>query len=70
MQGLVESATIESDDACFSSLILNTTSVNVEIYYNKAVNYTLVVTFVSSVYTSLQRKLVFASMMIVSTFLL
>ena len=70
MQGLVESATIESDDACFSSLILNTTSVNVEIYYNKAVNYTLVVTFVSLVYTSLQRKLVFASIMIVSTFLL
>ncbi|XP_024004586.1 transmembrane E3 ubiquitin-protein ligase 1 isoform X2 [Eutrema salsugineum] len=42
-------ASIEnSDDGdCFSPLLLNATSVNVEVYYNKAVNYTLMVTFVS-----------------------
>lgn len=47
MQGLVESATVESDDTCFSSISLNATSINAELYYNKAVNYTLMVTFIS-----------------------
>lgn len=47
MEGLVESATSDSDDTCFSSIVLNATSINVELYYNKAVNYTLMVTFIS-----------------------
>lgn len=47
MQGLLESATIETDDTCFSSVVLNATSINAELYYNKAVNYTLMVTFIS-----------------------
>jgi hypothetical protein len=34
---------------CFSPILLNATSLNVEGYYNKAVNYTLMATFVSSV---------------------
>lgn len=47
MQGIVESALLQSDEACFSSLVLNATSINVELYYNKAVNYSLMVTFIS-----------------------
>ncbi|KAH7429115.1 hypothetical protein KP509_09G031600 [Ceratopteris richardii] len=47
MQGILESATIESDDLCFSSIAINATSINIELYYNKAVNYTLMVTFIS-----------------------
>lgn len=49
MQGLVEGPNMDDDQGeCFSPLIVNATSVNVEVYYNKAVNYTLMVTFVSS----------------------
>lgn len=48
MQGLVEGPMIDNDGECFSPLNVNATSVNVEVYYNKAVNYTLMVTFVSS----------------------
>jgi hypothetical protein len=45
----MESPAVDDDGECFSSLLLNATSLNVEAYYNKAVNYTLMVTFVSFV---------------------
>ncbi|XWS39448.1 hypothetical protein CRYUN_Cryun18bG0054900 [Craigia yunnanensis] len=45
--GLMESPGVDDDGDCFSPLLLNATSVNIEVYYNKAVNYTLMVTFVS-----------------------
>lgn len=49
MQGLVEGPSMDDDQGeCFSPIVVNATSVNVELYYNKAVNYTLMVTFVSS----------------------
>ncbi|MBA0738867.1 hypothetical protein Gogos_012182 [Gossypium gossypioides] len=47
IEGLMESPTVDDDGDCFSPLLLNATSVNIEVYYNKAVNYTLMVTFVS-----------------------
>jgi hypothetical protein len=49
LEGLVESPAVDDDGECFSPILLNATSLNVEVYYNKAVNYTLMVTFVSSV---------------------
>lgn len=45
--GLMESPSVDDDGDCFSPLQLNATSINIEVYYNKAVNYTLMVTFVS-----------------------
>ncbi|XP_028775258.1 transmembrane E3 ubiquitin-protein ligase FLY2 [Neltuma alba] len=45
--GLMESPSVDDDGDCFSPLMLNATSVNIEVYYNKAVNYTLMVTFIS-----------------------
>ncbi|XP_042519209.1 transmembrane E3 ubiquitin-protein ligase FLY2-like [Macadamia integrifolia] len=47
LQGLIESQSVDDEGECFSSIVLNATSVNIEVYYNKAVNYTLMVTFVS-----------------------
>ncbi|XP_057487820.1 transmembrane E3 ubiquitin-protein ligase FLY1-like [Actinidia eriantha] len=47
IEGLMESPSVDDDGDCFSPMLLNATSVNVEVYYNKAVNYTLMVTFVS-----------------------
>lgn len=47
LEGLIESPSVDADGDCFSPILLNTTSVNIEVYYNKAVNYTLMVTFVS-----------------------
>ncbi|KAJ7981488.1 transmembrane E3 ubiquitin-protein ligase 1-like [Quillaja saponaria] len=47
LEGLMESPTVDEDGDCFSPMLLNATSVNVEVYYNKAVNYTLMVTFAS-----------------------
>ncbi|XP_024018197.1 transmembrane E3 ubiquitin-protein ligase 1 isoform X3 [Morus notabilis] len=47
LEGLMESPAVDDDGDCFSPLLLNATSVNIEVYYNKAVNYTLMVTFVS-----------------------
>lgn len=47
LDGLMESPSVDDDVDCFSPMLLNATSVNVEVYYNKAVNYTLMVTFVS-----------------------
>ncbi|KAL7000419.1 Transmembrane E3 ubiquitin-protein ligase fly2 [Sarracenia purpurea var. burkii] len=47
IEGLMESPSVDDDGDCFSPMVLNATSVNVEVYYNKAVNYTLMVTFVS-----------------------
>ncbi|OVA00378.1 hypothetical protein BVC80_1183g82 [Macleaya cordata] len=47
LEGLIESPSVEDDGECFSPIVLNATSVNVELYYNKAVNYTLMVTFIS-----------------------
>ncbi|KAF8054105.1 hypothetical protein N665_1347s0001, partial [Sinapis alba] len=47
IEGLMESPAVDDDGDCFSPLLLNATSINVEVYYNKAVNYTLMVTFVS-----------------------
>lgn len=43
----MESPSVDDDVDCFSPMLLNATSVNVDVYYNKAVNYTLMVTFVS-----------------------
>ena len=45
----MESPAVDDDGECFSPILLNATSLNVEVYYNKAVSYTLMVTFVSSV---------------------
>ncbi|XP_051151967.1 transmembrane E3 ubiquitin-protein ligase FLY2 [Andrographis paniculata] len=47
LEGLMESPSVDDDVDCFSPMLLNATSVNVEVYYNKAVNYTLMVTFIS-----------------------
>ncbi|KAI5652505.1 hypothetical protein M9H77_29692 [Catharanthus roseus] len=47
LEGLMESPSVDDDGDCFSPMALNATSVNIEVYYNKAVNYTLMVTFVS-----------------------
>ncbi|XP_042470038.1 transmembrane E3 ubiquitin-protein ligase FLY2-like isoform X1 [Zingiber officinale] len=47
LEGLMEGPAIDSDGECFSSISLNATSLNTEAYYNKAVNYTLMVTFIS-----------------------
>ncbi|KAL6657997.1 hypothetical protein ACP70R_005777 [Stipagrostis hirtigluma subsp. patula] len=47
LEGLVESPAVDDDGECFSPILLNATSLNVEVYYNKAVNYTLMVTFIS-----------------------
>ncbi|XAR55527.1 hypothetical protein NMG60_11035622 [Bertholletia excelsa] len=47
IEGLMESPSVDEDGDCFSPILLNATSVNIEVYYNKAVNYTLMVTFVS-----------------------
>ncbi|KAF3643491.1 putative protein TPX2-like [Capsicum annuum] len=45
LEGLMESPPVDDDEDCFSPMLLNATSINVEVYYNKAVNYTLMVTF-------------------------
>ncbi|KAK9150180.1 hypothetical protein Syun_008489 [Stephania yunnanensis] len=46
--GSMEGPSVDDDDrVCFSPMLLNATSVNIEVYYNKAVNYTLMVTFIS-----------------------
>ncbi|GAB4859574.1 Transmembrane E3 ubiquitin-protein ligase fly2 [Ancistrocladus abbreviatus] len=47
LEGSMESPSADDDGNCFAPLLLNATSVNIEVYYNKAVNYTLMVTFVS-----------------------
>ncbi|XP_065874475.1 transmembrane E3 ubiquitin-protein ligase FLY2-like isoform X1 [Euphorbia lathyris] len=47
IEGLMQSPAVDDDGECFSPLLLNATSVNIEVYYNKAVNYTLMVTFIS-----------------------
>ncbi|GAA0148464.1 ubiquitin-protein ligase [Lithospermum erythrorhizon] len=47
LEGLMESPSADDDGDCFSPMQLNSTSVNIEVYYSKAVNYTLMVTFVS-----------------------
>uniref|UniRef100_A0A0E0Q8P0 RING-type E3 ubiquitin transferase n=1 Tax=Oryza rufipogon TaxID=4529 RepID=A0A0E0Q8P0_ORYRU len=41
LEGLMESTAVDDDGECFSPILLNATSLNVEVYYNKAVNYTL-----------------------------
>ncbi|KAL8136621.1 hypothetical protein V2J09_002622 [Rumex salicifolius] len=41
IEGSLESPSADDDGDCFSPLLLNGTSVDVEAYYNKAVNYTL-----------------------------
>ncbi|KAL8188619.1 hypothetical protein R6Q57_029907 [Mikania cordata] len=47
MEGLMESPSADDDGDCMSPMMMNATSVNIEVYYNKAVNYTLMVTFIS-----------------------
>ncbi|KAK9048633.1 hypothetical protein SSX86_032401, partial [Deinandra increscens subsp. villosa] len=47
MEGLMESPSADDDGDCLSPMLMNATSVNIEVYYNKAVNYTLMVTFIS-----------------------
>lgn len=53
IEGLMESPAVDDGVDCFSPLLINATSVNIEVYYNKAVNYTLMVTFVSFNYNYL-----------------
>lgn len=43
----MESSAVDDVGECFSHIEMNATSLNIEVYYNKAVNYTLMVTFVS-----------------------
>jgi len=50
----MESPSADDDGECFSPILLNGTSLNIEVYYNKAVNYTLMVTFVSLMKWELQ----------------
>ncbi|KAL3645457.1 Transmembrane E3 ubiquitin-protein ligase fly1 [Castilleja foliolosa] len=47
LEGLMESPSVDDDVDCFSPMFLNATSVNTDIYYSKAINYTLMITFVS-----------------------
>lgn len=47
IEGSMESPSIDDDGDCLQPMLLNATSVNTEVYYNKAVNYTLMVTFIS-----------------------
>ncbi|KAL7086911.1 hypothetical protein ACP275_13G032200 [Erythranthe tilingii] len=47
LEGLMESPSVDEDVDCFSPVLLNATSINTDIYYNKAINYTLMVTFIS-----------------------
>lgn len=47
LEGLMESPAVDDDGECFSPILLNGTSLNIDVYYNKAVNYTLMVTFIS-----------------------
>ncbi|XP_060194288.1 transmembrane E3 ubiquitin-protein ligase FLY1-like isoform X3 [Lycium barbarum] len=47
LEGLMESPSVDAGGDCFSPMLLNATSVNIEVYYNKAVNYTLMVTFIA-----------------------
>lgn len=47
IEGSLESPSADDDGDCFSPLLFNASSINIEVYYNKAVNYTLMVTFVS-----------------------
>ncbi|XP_006853553.3 DSC E3 ubiquitin ligase complex subunit 1 isoform X1 [Amborella trichopoda] len=47
MEGLVESPALDDEGECFSPILLNASSISMEVYYNKAVNYTLMVTFIS-----------------------
>lgn len=47
LEGLMESPAVDDVGECFSHIEMNATSLNIEVYYNKAVNYTLMVTFVS-----------------------
>ncbi|KAJ4801328.1 RING/U-box superfamily protein [Rhynchospora pubera] len=46
-EGLTEAPALDSDGECFTPILLNASSINVDVYYNKAVNYTLMVTFIS-----------------------
>ncbi|TVU39017.1 hypothetical protein EJB05_12418 [Eragrostis curvula] len=41
LEGLMESPAVNDDGECSPPILLNATSLNVEVYYNKAVNYTL-----------------------------
>lgn len=52
LEGLMESPSVNDDGDCFSPILLNASSINIEVYYNKAVNYTLMVTFVSFINSS------------------
>jgi hypothetical protein len=47
MVGVVESPWEREEGECFAPLAVNVTAVNLEAYYNKAINYTLMVTFIS-----------------------
>jgi hypothetical protein len=47
MVGVVESPREREEGECFAPLAVNVTAVNLEAYYNKAINYTLMVTFIS-----------------------
>ncbi|KAK1318290.1 hypothetical protein QJS10_CPB04g00311 [Acorus calamus] len=47
LEGLLESPSMDYDGECFLPIALNVTSLNIEVYYSKTVNYTLMVTFIS-----------------------
>ncbi|CAA0808652.1 RING/U-box superfamily protein [Striga hermonthica] len=48
LEGLMESRSVDDDVACFSPMHLNATTVDTDVYYNKAINYTLMVILISS----------------------
>ncbi|KHN01116.1 Transmembrane E3 ubiquitin-protein ligase 1 [Glycine soja] len=39
LEGLMESPSVDDDGDCFSPLQLNATSINIEVYYNKAISF-------------------------------
>ncbi|GER43178.1 RING/U-box superfamily protein, partial [Striga asiatica] len=47
LEGLMESRSVDDNMDCFSPMHLNATTVNTDVYYNKAINYTLMLIFVS-----------------------
>ncbi|XP_073005439.1 transmembrane E3 ubiquitin-protein ligase FLY1-like [Typha latifolia] len=47
LEGLMESPAVGNDGDCLPPILVNATSLNIDVYYNKAVNYTLMVTFIS-----------------------
>ncbi|RHN69791.1 hypothetical protein MtrunA17_Chr3g0128601 [Medicago truncatula] len=50
LQGSTVSPSVDDGGNCLSPLLLNATSYKIEVFHNKAVDYTLMVTFVSFIH--------------------